>query len=58
MLAEETEKTAIELINDDDLKHTQWYTSYEDIYMSELSQFGHYTSTAQDDFGIEGNVEG
>lgn len=57
-MAEETEKSAIEILNDIDYRHTQWYTSYEDVYMSELSQFGNFTQTHQDDFGIEGNLEG
>jgi len=57
-MAEETEKSAIEILNDVDYRETQWYTSYEDVYMSELSQFGNFTESHQDDFGIEGNLEG
>lgn len=37
---------------------TLWFTSQEDIYLSELAQFGNFTNGATDDFGIEGNLEG
>jgi hypothetical protein len=56
--AEETEKPTTELLNDEDYRYTQWFTSQEDVYMSEISQFGNFTSGTQDDFGIEGNLEG
>ena len=56
--AEETEKSAIDILNDEDYRHAQWFTYWEDVYMNELSQFGNLTSGTQDDFGIEGSVEG
>ena len=57
-MSEETEKSTAEILNDKDFKISLNFMSLEDVYISEMSQFGHITSSKIDDFGVEGNPEG
>ena len=57
-MVEETEKTAIEIINDLQLQYSQTFMSWEELYLYEIMRYSYYTDHNKDELGLEGGTEG
>jgi hypothetical protein len=57
-MVEETEKTAIEILNDLQLQNSQSYMSWEELYLYEIMRYSYYTDHNVDELGLEGGTEG
>jgi len=57
-MVEETEKSAVEILNDIQLQHSQYHMSWEELYLYEIMRYSYYTDQNKDEFGLEGGNEG
>lgn len=58
VMVEETEKTQLDILNSLQFRESQYFMSWEEMYLYEIMRFSYYTDHNKDELGLEGGTEG